>query len=173
MHHWHHHWHRHVEAGSTSAWDVITALATARASAAAAWAIISTRRALQKERAHQRLVDRHRAAIELLAAFEGIESLRAPEYLDNFGELNESNEQLKLVRARCVALLRASEEPLPISRGMFFRHIPYGSMDPAETAHLQQARMDGNPETEDEVVMKVRGEIVDTIERLRVQMSKT
>ena len=69
------------------------------------------------------------------------------------------------MRARCIALLRASEEGLPISRGMFFRHIPYGANGPDEAEHLRLAPVEGDPEAETEAVMKARPEIVERSSR--------
>jgi hypothetical protein len=85
-------------------------------------------------------------------------------------ELDAENESLKMARARYVALLRASEEPLVLNRTAAFRHIPYGE-DPEESAYLAGAYRIGNPESEDDVIQYCRGELVNTLNVLRSQVN--
>ncbi|WP_300388682.1 hypothetical protein [uncultured Nocardioides sp.] len=104
----------------------VTALATAAAALIAAWAVISANRTSRKAREHQRLDERHRDCVALLAAFEEIQTLREYRYIEHqsiedytaAGQRDANNEALKLARARCSALLRASPEALPITRGV-------------------------------------------------------
>jgi len=147
--------------------DSVTAIASAAAVIVAMWAVISSQFAVRHERAHQRFIERHRSLVDLLSAFEETQSLRAPHYVENSSALDENNDQLKLARARYVANLRSSEEPLIISRGMTFRHIPYGADDPREAAHFGAAPRLGDPESESDDVMVVRAEIVEAIDEIR------
>jgi len=137
------------------------------------WAVVSSQAAVRRERAHQRFVERHHSLVDLLSAFEEIQSLRAPHYVAEPSALDDANEQLKLARARYVASLRASQEPLIISRGMTFRHIPYGADDPAEAAHLAAAPRLGNPERETDDVMVIRAEILDAIDKVRNELNRS
>jgi hypothetical protein len=115
---------------SASTVDAVTAIATAAAALVAAWAVVSANHVARRAREHQRLDERHRDCVALLAAFEEIQSLREfrdveVQSVDDYtaaGERDAQNEALKLARARCSALLRASPEPLPITRGAFFNH---------------------------------------------------
>jgi hypothetical protein len=166
---------------SASAVDVVTAVATTAAALVAAWAVISANRTAQRAREHQRLAERYDAAVALLSAFEEIQEVREranPTFRaqrDYAATLkrNAENETLRLARARCVALLRASEEPLPITRGAFFNHTGLPSaQSPEEAARiLDGAPQLGNPEVEMSDVMRTRGEIVATIDRLRGQLA--
>jgi len=152
--------------------DSLTAIASTAAVIVAMWAVVNSQSAVRRERSHQRFVERHHSLVRLLSAFEEIQSLRAPHYVDDPSALDDANEQLKLARARYVASLRASEEPLIISRGMTFRHIPYGADDPVEAAHLEGAPRLGNPESESDDVMLVRGEILEAIDSVRHQINR-
>lgn len=80
--------------------DRVTAIASAAAVIVAMWAVINSLSAVRGERAHQRLIERHRSLVDLLSAFEEIQSLRAPNYSEDPSVLDETNEQLKLARAR-------------------------------------------------------------------------
>ena len=75
-----------------------------------------------------------------------------------------------MARARYVALLRASEEPLVLNRAAAFRHIPYGE-DPGETEYIDRAYRIGNPESEDDAIQYCRGELVNTLNILRSQVN--
>lgn len=68
------------------------------------------------------------------------------------------------------ALLRASSEALPITRGHMFRRIPFGADDPEESAYYNEAPMIGNPETDDVSTMKIRAEIVAVLDELRREL---
>jgi hypothetical protein len=166
----------------TASWvNIVTALATAAAAAAAAWAVISANRVARRSRLHQQLVERHRDCVALLSAFEEIQTLRefrditvqSVEKYSEAGERDDANEALKLARARCTALLHASPEPLPITRGAFFDHMGlpmwddlHGDYD-AIGKRLETMPQLGDPEREGPDVMRVRGEIVSTIDQLR------
>lgn len=104
---------------------------------------------------------------ELLAAFELIQSLRAAHHVEDRYSLDEQNEPLKHARAASLASLHGSPEELPITRGLTLRHIPYGAADEREAAHLQAAPKIGDPESESDEVRVIRGEIVDSLDRLR------
>lgn len=144
----------------------ITAFATAAAVIVALATIVVSQRAAGRERRHQRLVERYQAMAGLLAAFEEIQSLRAPHYMERPWELDADNEASKMARARYVALLRASEELLVLNRAAAFRHIPYGE-DPEEKAYLARAHRIGDPESEEDVIQYCRGELVNTLNALR------
>lgn len=161
---------------SASAVDVVTAVATTAAALVAAWAVISANRTAQRAREHQRLAERYDAAVALLSAFEEIQEVRERANPRDYAAMlkrNAANETLRLARARCVALLRASEEPLPITRGAFFNHTGLPSAQSPEEAEriLDGAPQLGNPEVEMPDVMRTRGEIVATIDRLRGQLA--
>jgi len=166
---------------SASAADLVAALAGAAAAGVAAWAVLNSNRNAERARAHQRLDERHRAAVELLAAYEEIQSLREYRNIEHqsveeyaaAGERDDNNETLKLAQARCTALLRASPEPLLITRAAFFNHIgvPYGDHDEVR-AMLESAPTLGNPESEDSDVMRCRAEIVGAIDALRTELSR-
>jgi hypothetical protein len=161
--------------------DAVTAVATAAAALVAAWAVISANRTARRAREHQRLAERYDAAVALLSAFEEIQEIRewadpmfhSDEEYAAILKRNAENETLQLARARCVALLRASEEPLPITRGAFFNHTGLPFTDDPEQAEkmLEGAPQLGNPEAEMPDVMRTRGEIVATIDGLRGRLS--
>jgi|SRR6478752_6875165 len=98
---------------TTSALDWITALGTAGAVVIASIAVVMTQRSMSKERRHQRLVERHRAAVELLEAFEAKREHGSDDY---YGAPVAQPPELRDARARFQARLRASEEPLPLNR---------------------------------------------------------
>ena len=154
-------------ASGTTALDWTTAIATSAAALIAAVAVAVSWASLKKEHEQQRLRERHRLAVDLLAAFESV-AVKLPRPHEK--PLDRSDSQWREAIARYVALLRASEERLPINRGMQ-RHIPYGATD-EEAEHLKAARIDGDPETEDHALMAQRAEIVDVIESLRSRMSE-
>ena len=79
---------------------------------------------------------------------------------------------LKAARARCVALLRACEESLPITRGAFLSHTgsPLGIPYEEVRAFLEVAPQAGNLEREQPNILWCRGEIVQTIDALRAQL---
>jgi hypothetical protein len=158
-----------------SSWlEVVTALATLGAVIVAVWTTNRSQRALQRELELARLVERRRAAMALLEAFEGIQQLRAPQARDRKIVVTREPEELALARARYVAQLLVSEEPLVLARGLSFRHIPFGSGDnPEERRHYEQARELGDPETETSDVRKVRGEIVSAIEALNAGINRS
>jgi hypothetical protein len=151
--------------------DVATAVSSTAGVLVAVGAIVWSRHEGVVERRHQLIVERHRALRELLAAFEATQSLRASHYLENRSELDTSNEALKHAQASFRAHLHGSPEDLPITRGLSLRHIPYGAVDAAEAAHLACASKIGDPESESPDVMAVRGELIETLTRLREQLS--
>ncbi len=116
---------------------------------------------------------RHSRRFQALRANADIAHQSIKEYMAAL-RADEHNEALKMASARCSALLRASQEPLPITRGAFFDHTgaPFG-MDLEEGAALVNAAPQiGNPEAETPDVMRVRAEIVGAIDALREQLSK-
>lgn len=146
--------------------DWLTAVGTLGAAVAALIAIVVSQGALRAERRHQRIRERYRDAVDLLAAFEAVLAAIPPPW--DLEATEPSAQDRRIAAARFLALLRASEEPLPITRGMQ-RHIPYGATEP-EARHLREARQEGDPEQEDLDVMTQRGEILDTIESLRARL---
>ena len=150
-----------------SALDWTTAIATSAAALIAAVAVVVSWLSLKTEHKQQRLRERHRLAVDLLAAFESV-AAKMPGPAGDL--LDRSDPAWREAVARYVALLRASEEPLPINRGMQ-RHIPYGADNGPEAEHLRTARVEGDPESEGRDLMAQRGEIVETIEGLRAQLS--
>jgi hypothetical protein len=167
----------------TTALDWITAIGTLGAVVVAVWATIGSQRAIHRELEVGALVTRRREAMELLQAFEAIQTFRR----QNEGGIRQrvaavreapaaagpAQEELLGAQASFGALLRVSEEDLPIARGMTFRRIPFGSTDHAEKAHLDQAPQLGDPEAETSNVMTVRAEIVAAIEALNDRIKQT
>lgn len=150
--------------------DEITAIATAAAVIVALVAIVVAQRAAGSDRAHQRLVERYQTMVGLLAAFEEIQSLRAPHWVERRWEVDDKKEMLKMARARYVAILRASEETLVLNRAAAFRHIPFGE-NTQETSYLATSYRIGDPESEDDIVQYCRGELVNTLNSLRAKIN--
>ena len=165
----------------TTALDWITAIGTLGAVVVAVWATIGSQRAIHRELEVGALVTRRREAMELLQAFEAIQKFRRQSggikqriaVAQGAAAADPAPEELLRAQATFSALLRVSEEDLPIARGMTFRHIPYGSNDDAEKAHLDRAPQLGDPESETSAVRQVRAEIVAATEALneRIRLS--
>lgn len=150
--------------------NAITAFATAAAVIVALATIVVGQRAAGRDRRHHRLVERYQAMAGLLAAFEEIQSLRAPHYMERPWEIDAENEALKMAQARYIAFLRACQEPLALNRAAAFRHIPYGE-NPEEKAYLARAYRIGDPESEADVTQYCRGELINTLSALRSQVN--
>jgi hypothetical protein len=137
----------------TSVLDWITALGTLGAVGVAVWATIGSKRAIHRELAIGALVTRRREAMELLQAFQAIQQLRqqtaAGPLPSQPSEPQPVPEELSPARARYVALLRVSEEELPIAR------------EDLEHPH--------NPQAE----LNARDEIVSAIETLNDRIKHT
>lgn len=159
-----------MDNANTDLLEWLTAFGTVGAVLVAVWALVAAQRSNSDQRMHQRLLERHRNLVELLAAFEQIQALRSRHYTEKRWEVDEADEALRLASATYVALLRASPEPLDLVRTEAFRHMPYG-IDETERAVLAAAPRIGNPETEEDVVCYVRGEIVNTLNRVRAKMN--
>lgn len=163
---------------TTSVLDWITALASAAAVLIAAIAVVMTQRSITRERRHQRLVGRHRAAIELLEAFETDREHGSHDVLIA-DVLWESPPEARTASARFDALLRASEEPLPLNRWYTYaRHDP-DAEDRGDliidhmiaTGQLAEGHDDGlNTATRAAVL---RHELIDSIDDLRDQINKS
>lgn len=119
------------------------------------------------ERRHQLLAERYRALVDLLGAFELLEALRPTFAVWVAGE----NVDLEQAAATWRARLRASPEPLPISRSTL-EHMPYGATD-LEKQTLETAFQLGNPESEAELTMAVRGELVEALASLRKELGSS
>jgi len=144
----------------TTLLDWITAIGTLGAVVVAVWATIGSQRAVHRELEVGALVTRRREAMELLQALEAIQTFR---WQHDGGSIKRRIaekvlEELLRAEASCAALLRVSEENLPIANGMAFRHITYGSTHDAEKAYLDQASEIGDVETESREVLKARGD---------------
>lgn len=148
--------------------SLITAIATSVAALAAVAAVIATWRATYKEHKNAVLWDRLHHASLLLTAFEELQGLNLLRWQGQDVPIDALEEMRS--RARFLALLRASPEPFPITRGSAFRHIPFGADDPDEFAYLESAPTLGNPETDDEMDMKIRAEIVGVLDSLRAKL---
>lgn len=150
------------------AWlDVVTAISTSVAALAAVIAIVVSAFMVKRDRKRQVLRDRLQDAVALMAAFEevqGLANMQEPED-HQVDPLEDSR-----ARVRFESVLRASAEALPITRGTAFRHIPFGADDPEEKAYFEEAPMEGNPESDEAGVMKMRAEIIAVIEKLRGQL---
>lgn len=146
--------------------DAITVLASVAAVLVALVAVGVGLHVARGERKHARLVDRQRALIDLLTAFEAMQAFRVPKYGEN-GELtttaDESPQAFEEVRARWRANLYASAEALPYTRNAAFSHFGAGPFP-------NGARQEGNPEVDTPEVMTVRGEIMVALDALRDQL---
>lgn len=143
--------------------EVATAIATVAAVVVAVWSSWRAHEEIRRDREADWLRHRHSEAVALLEAFElvyGVDPATPP------GE-ERSPDSIRLeYYARFVAQLRGSAEELPITRGTAFGHWPYGADDPDEHAHLKAAPALGDPEREEDLFMKMRGEIVGAIENI-------
>ncbi|SHI54723.1 hypothetical protein SAMN02745244_00579 [Tessaracoccus bendigoensis DSM 12906] len=151
----------------------VTAVSTSVAAVAAVLAVGASLWIVSGDRRRQHLRDRLTDAVSLMAAFEELHALGVADWLaaEATGPAPGSGLERTRAEARFAALLRASSEELPITKGTVFRHIPFGADDEREAAYLAAAPMLGNPETDDDVDMKIRAEIVGVIDGLRAQLS--
>ena len=94
--------------------DWLTAIGTLAAVLAAVVAIFISQVALREERRYQRLRERYREAVDLLTAFEAVRAA-IPKPWGSEGD-GPTSQDRRVAAARYLALLRASEESLPINR---------------------------------------------------------
>lgn len=113
---------------STNALDWITAIGTVGALVIAAIAIVMTQRSIRRERRHQRLVERHRAAVELLEAYQAMRYLEPKAITTTLGD--DGGPEYNAAKARFTARLHASEEPLPLNRVSIGERRPEDPQDP-------------------------------------------
>lgn len=159
-------WYVYAEQDSFLDW--LTAIGTVGAAVAALMAIVVSQAVLRAERRHQRFRERYRDAVDLLVAFEAVRAAIPQPWRDKKGT-GPTEQDRRVAAAHFLALLRASEERLPITRGMQ-RHMPFGADNEADAKHLREAPLVGDPEQENPEVMAQRGEILHTIEELRARL---
>ncbi|WP_329005715.1 hypothetical protein OHA18_20240 [Kribbella sp. NBC_00709] len=146
--------------------NVVTAIGTAGAAIAAAWAVrrASEIATMQDDRAVER--DRFAAAVSLLEAFDKLQTLRyETDPSDSKEDHTERMVQALAAEGEFKARLRASEEPLELTRKVMFMHEP--PSDDVLTAAVQRLGWHGNPELESIAVIAIRAEIVDVLNRRR------
>lgn len=154
--------------------DRITALATFAAVIVAIAAIGVSIQLTRKDRKHQYLRERLSNAVDLMMAFEEVRAIAVQQWLATEPRATNTVSAIDEIRARAKfkAILRSSAEPLPITRGSIFRHIPFGADDPDEHAYLDSAPSIGDPETDEELDMKIRAEIVASITAIRNELDR-
>ncbi|GAW48200.1 MULTISPECIES: hypothetical protein [unclassified Nocardioides] len=156
----------HDYGSTTSVLDAITALGTAAAVLVALAAVAVGWHVANRDRKHSRLVERQRALIDLLAAFEAMQAYQVPAFGKD-GELTTWSQthprEFEEIRARWRASLYASGEDLPYTRRAAFDHFGPGPLPDG-------ARLEGNPEIDTDAVRAIRGEIVDVLDLLRTQI---
>lgn len=127
----------------------------------------------QQQEAHRRALvkDRLVEATALLAAFEELATIVSADnmrtLLSNDSVPTERDGARDRAAAVYSARLYGSSEALPINRGTAFGHWNYGAVDPAEKAHLAQAPLLGNPETDSDMTCYQRAELVEAVAGLR------
>ena len=135
---------------SVSSWplEYTTAFSAAVAAIAAVVSVGASVWLLLRDHKRQYLRDRLVTGIELMSAFEELQRIGVYRRQRNHVPENQSIPEIDLIRAeaRFQALLRASSEDLPITRGTAFRHIPFGGGNATERAYLEAAPGIGKPD---------------------------
>jgi hypothetical protein len=175
--------------------DIVTAFATIATAVAAAWAaIVATRIAkadrqasdsrAESDRQHglqlwqvDQTLRRFDETQQLLIAFDVYAIFRPPRYegvrhplLEKLDEAKPAKEiQLRQAHAEFVGRLRASNEKLPVTRRIFFEHIPpnKSELENALNYFLDAVGTVGNLETEDLEILVIRGELLSVLHQLR------
>lgn len=143
----------------------MTAIATSVAALVAAVSVIASWALFRAEQRRTAARGRLDDALRLLAAFEHHAS-----FMSRDAEPPEFPESARHALSSFVAAVRGSSEPLPITRGLMFHHIPFGADDEDEAAHLTAAPFVGDPETDDEDVMTIRAELIQSVMARRAEV---